>query len=509
MLPSGRRRSLRTVTLAWHYPLAHVRSTRRFVLVVCAAVAVLRTTYLRRPLYADEAGYLVVARTLHQGGPNLYGHYFVDRPPGLLLLYRLAALSGWALGIRVLATALALLLVVAAAWAAHEVVGARGARWAAMVAASFAVTPVLMAPEADGEILAAPLVMLALALTLAAVRRTGWPAFGLATGAGLAAGAAVLVKQNFGDGVVFALVLLVASLVQRRLCHTDAAVVAAGGVLGGSVVVAGALAFVAWTRVSLATAWLTVFGFRGTALDVIADHDLHAPLLRAAVLVGLGLLAGALPLVAMLVGESVRCHFRGPPVAWAVGATLAMDGASIALGGSYWPHYLLQLAPVLALAAGLWAPDAARLRAAVVLVVASALAATVVVSTAGAAFPHTGQRVGEFLGRSARPGDTATVLYGNADVQQASGMPSPYPQLWTLPMRTLDPHLTRLRAVLTGPRAPTWVVVWSDLDAWQIDAHGRTRLVLASHYRKVADACGHPVYLHDGVRRSLAPPPCR
>jgi hypothetical protein len=63
--------------------------------------------------------------------------------------------------------------------------------------------------------------------------------------------------------------------------------------------------------------------------------------------------------------------------------------------------------------------------------------------------------------------------------------------------------------VLTGPRAPTWVVVWSDLDAWQIDAHDRTRLVLATHYRKVTDACGHPVYLHDGVRRSLAPPPCR
>src|SRR6478672_7042713 len=246
MLPSGRRRSLMTVTLA--SPVPRGRTTRRFVLVVCAVVVVLRTTYLVGPLDADEAGYLVVARTLHQGGPNLYGHYFVDRPPGLLLLYRLAALTGWAQSIRVLATALALLLVVAAAWAAHEVVGARGARWAAMVAGSFVVTPVLMAQEADGEILAAPLVMLALALTLAAVRRTRWPAFGLATGAGLAAGAAVMVKQNFGDGVVFALVLLVVSLVQHRITRRDAAVVTAGGVLGGSVVVAAALGFVAWTH---------------------------------------------------------------------------------------------------------------------------------------------------------------------------------------------------------------------------------------------------------------------
>ena len=68
------------------------------------------------------------------------------------------------------------------------------------------------------------------------------------------------------------------------------------------------------------------------------------------------------------------------------------------------------------------------------------------------------------------------MLFGNADVQQASGLPSPYEQLWTLPMRTLDPHLAQLRAVLRGPAAPTWVVAWGDLDPWNIDAHGRTRL---------------------------------
>ena len=496
------------MTIAWPFPRTRGLSTHRFVLLVCAVVAVLRTTYLVGPVHVDEAGYLMVARTLHAGGPNLYGHYFVDRPPGLVLLYRLATLTGWAPSIRVIATGLALLLVVSAAWAAFEVVGERGARWAAMVAAAFAVTPLLTAEEADGEILAAPLVMLAFALTLAAVRRTGWAAFGLAAAAGLAAGSAVMVKQNLGDGVVFALALLVASLVQRRLARSDAAIVAAGGLVGGSVVVAGALAFVAWSRVGLGTAWRTVFGFRGTALDVIEDHSLHAPMMRAIELVGLGVLAGALPLVALLVSESVRCRFRGPPVAWAVGGTLAFDAVSIVLGGSYWPHYLLQLAPVLALAAGLWASDAARLRAAVVLTVASAVAATVVGSTTGAASSGSGQLVGGFLARSARPGDSATVLYGNAEVQEPSGMSSPYSQLWTLPMRTLDPDLSRLRAVLTGPNAPTWVVAWSNLDAWNIDAQGRTRLVLATRYRRVATVCGHPVYLHDGITRTLAPPPC-
>lgn len=475
---------------------------------VVLGVVLLRLAYLVGPFYSDEAGYVLVARDWHSGGPNLYGHYFVDRPPLLLALYRVAVLTGWAPSIRVIASAFAVLLVVAAASAAHQAVGDRGARWAALVAAAFTVTPVVMAQEADGEIFAAPLAMLAMALTLAAVRRSGARAFWLAMLAGVAAGAAVMVKQNFADGVVFGVVLLVVSLLQRRIVPWDAARVALGGVLGGLLVVLGALAYVVWSRVGLATAWTAVFGFRGTALDVIADHSLHAPLLRALGVVGLGVLCGALPLVLLLVLDAARCRFRGPPVAWAVSGTLLLDGVSMAMGGSYWPHYLLQLAPALALAAGLWGPGSVRLRAGVAFVVASALASTVAVTLSGAAFRPTGETVGGFLHGSARPGDTATVLFGNADVQEASGMGSPYEQLWTLPMRTLDPRLAHLRSVLSGPDAPTWVVAWRDLDPWNIDARGRTRLTLATHYHRVADVCGHEVYLRDGVRRLLADPDC-
>jgi 4-amino-4-deoxy-L-arabinose transferase-like glycosyltransferase len=485
-------------------------SSRRFVVGVVAAVVVLRVGYVVGPLFSDEAGFWVVAQDWHAGGPNLYGHYFVDRPPLLMALYRLAVLSGWPPTIRLLATAFSVLLVVSAAAAARQVVGPRGVRWAALVAGAFTVTPLLMAQEADGEVFAAPLVMLSLALTLAAVRRRGRSALVTAVLAGIAAGAAVMVKQNFGDAVVFAVVLLVALLAQRRMVPKDAAVVAAGGVLGGGLVVGAALAFVAWSRVGLATAYQAVFGFRGTALDVIEDHSLHAPLHRAVEMTGLAVLAGALPLLVVLLSESVRCRFRGPPVAWAVGATAAFESVSIALGGSYWPHYVLQLAPVLALAAGLWAPDALRVRAAVLLTTVSAVVAAVVVTAGGTAYGGTAERVGAYLRASGRPGDTATVLFGNAEIQQTSGMGSPYDQLWTLPMRTLDPHLSRLRAVLRSPHAPTWVVAWGNLDPWNIDAHDRTRLALATHYRRVASVCGHQIYLHDGVRRPLlGPSTCR
>ncbi|MEP7090268.1 MAG: hypothetical protein ABI776_09190 [Nocardioidaceae bacterium] len=77
-----------------------------------------------------------------------------------------------------------------------------------------------------------------------------------------------------------------------------------------------------------------------------------------------------------------------------------------------------------------------------------------VLTLSGAAFRGRAPHRRHLAARRRSPGDTAAVLYGNASVQEASGMPSPYAQLWTLPMRTLDPPLVELRALLRGPRAP-------------------------------------------------------
>jgi hypothetical protein len=270
-------------------------------------------------------------------------------------------------------------------------------------------------------------------------------------------------------------------------------------------VLGGAVAYLVSARVGLRYAWTSLVGFRGRALDVIEDHSLHAALTRAAELLGLALLTGLLPLVLLLLVGAVRARLRGSPVAWAVGGTLVYDVVAVALGGSYWSHYLLQLAPMVALAAGVWAPGTARLRAGVALTVASALAATGVLVLAGARFPVRAQDVGAWVGQSARPGDTATVMFGHADVQAATGLPSPYEHLWTLPMRAFDPHLTHLRHLVDGPRAPTWLVAWESLDPWHMDRHRRFRKAVAAHYRPVADVCGHLVYLRDGVQRRLAP----
>ncbi len=483
-------------------------STRSLLLGLLAAVVVVRVCYVGGSLFPDEAGYLLVARQWHPGGPNLYGFYFVDRPPGLLLIYKLAALLQWDHAIRLLSIPFALLFVLSAFRAVHGLVGERGARWAAVLAAAFAVSPSLGAQESDGELFAMPLVMLAVALTLTVVRRTGRGCLLPAAGAGAAAAAAVLVKQNFADAFVFAAVLLVASVAQRRVANRDAATVTAGGLLGAAVVLSGALGYVGASGVGLARAWYSLVGFRGSALDVITRGSLHAPLDRALALLGLAVVAGLVPILLVLVAAAWRCHLTGPPVAWAVAVTLVVGSVSIVAGGSYWPHYLLQLAPMTVLAVGLWAPQLPRLR-----VVAGAAVVSAVVTAGWVAAAHAldrpseGYLAGTWVRQAAHPHDTLTVLYGNAQVQEAAGLPSPYPHLWSLPMRTLDPHLHRLRSLLAGVHGPDWVVVWLSPDSWNIDPRDTTELDLATHYRPVASVCGHQVWLRDGLSRRVPPVP--
>ncbi|MGZ4437213.1 MAG: hypothetical protein ACXVWU_10795 [Nocardioides sp.] len=483
-------------------------SARLVVCLVLLAVVVVRATYLVGPLRSDEAGYLVVARAWHLHGPDLYGHYFVDRPPLLIALFRLASLVPWDPFVRVLTVPFAMLFVVAAAGAAREVAGRRGIRWAALVAGALAVTPTVGAQEANGEIFAAPLVMVAVWAVLAAVRRPRHR-FLLAAAAGVAAGLAVMVKQSFGDGLVFATVLLVASLVQRRLTAREAGRVLLGGSVGVAAVLGSAAAYAALTNGGIGGEVFALYGFRSAALTVITGH-VSGPSSRAGELALFAVLSGVVPLLVLAGREAWRRGGRWSPAAWAVGVTATSEVAAIVVGGNYWLHYLIQLAPMLALAAGMGAPRARVLRGAVTVLVVSAVVAVVGSEAAGAQnSPPGGQLTGQWLREASRPRDTATVLFGHAEVLEASGLRSPYPYLWSLPLRTLDPRLALLRATLVGRSAPTWVVVWARLDSWGIDPHGTTQLTLATRYHSVGTVCGHRVWLRDGVHRALpARPVC-
>jgi hypothetical protein len=184
-------------------------------------------------------------------------------------------------------------------------------------------------------------------------------------------------------------------------------------------------------------------------------------------------------------------------------AMVLFDVASIALGGSYWNHYLIQLVVPVAVLSGLLI--AGRHPAARAVLTAAALAAAIGLGLSLAGSQTTaGTSVGEAVGAVAGPQDTIVTTWGHADVTRASGLSSPYPYLWSLPARTLDPELRDLSTLLASPRAPTWFVTWRGVDTWGFHGGGAVAArVLAAHYLPVAQVDGHTIYLHRGVDRAV------
>ena len=116
---------------------------------------------------------------------------------------------------------------------------------------------------------------------------------------------------------------------------------------------------------------------------------------------------------------------------------------------------------------------------------------------------------GEALAEAAEPGDTLVVFGGRADLQDSSGMSSPYPYLWSLPMRTRDPGYAGLRELLAGGDAPTWLVEWVDFDAWSDTGVPELEAVVEERYAEHGTTCnGQPVYLLKGEDRDDVQPIC-
>ncbi|MGI8433940.1 MAG: hypothetical protein ACR2LE_04295 [Nocardioidaceae bacterium] len=478
---------------------------------VAAAVLLsiaLRIPFVGAPAYPDEGGYLLVAHDWHPGGPALYGDYFVDRPPLLMVFWHAGDAWGGIQTARWLACGLVAVLVVAAAWAGRLIGGNRAAVWSAFTAAALASTPVLGAYEVDGELLAVPLVMVTCALAIAAVRSRDAvrQAF---TGAslGVTGACALLVKQNFVDALVFAVVLVAVSALQGSLPLRAALRVLGSAIAGVAVVSALTLVWASTTRPGPSGLMYAMYGFRSDASQVIFSQSLSAPLTRLETLLEASVRSGVLIVVIVFVACKWSSMRRFDPLSVAVTAMLAVGLAEVGLGGSYWVHYLIGLVPVLALAAGTLSGRTLPLRRmrfiAIAFVMASAISTSAVASGASSSTQVTETALESVLQAASHRGDTVVITYGHANVIQASGLAPGYGYLWSLPMRTLDPQLNLLTKRLSGRTAPTWLMEWEDFDSWGIDAGGRLASTVQTDYRRVATVCGVKVFLHVGVKRAI------
>lgn len=473
------------------------RGDGALVLIGCMALALLlRAPYFGVALGIDEGGVAWVARQWSSGHGSLYGGQWLDRPPLLVALYRVAV-TGGAPGIRGLGAAAALALVAGCFACGRLVGGERTGRIAALLAALLSGSVAISAVYAPGELLAAVPAVLSVA-ALAAAQRTGRLRHLVVAGA--LAVAALAIKQSFFDAGLAGAVYLVARTAAgepRRLRAWLA--YAAGAALP-------LLAIAAWlwaAHLRVSALLDALLGFRLQALHTLQGSNLslltrmHSLLLPA---VG-SLLVLAVPLAAAGAWRLRRERVLAVTLAaWLVGALAGVLG-----GGSYWPHYLIGLVPVAAVGSAVVLARLPRRPVAVVLValVALAGAASVTGGAFVAAHPRrqTDAAVASYVRGRARAGDSFYALYARADLNDAVGLRTPFPYSWSLMMRARPDARPRLLALLDSSRRPTWVVRWQRTTHWHLDGDGAIAAALRRHYRHVATFGGRGVLLERGVRR--------
>ncbi|HWU23132.1 MAG TPA: hypothetical protein VN088_16460 [Nocardioides sp.] len=476
-------------------------STRLMVAAIALAAALARIPFLTYPATIDDGGFYQVAQSWLHGGPNLYGQYWVDRPPGLIGLFAIAASSGHFVVIRVIGLVAAVVLILCVARAARLLGGSPG--WAALVAASLTLTPLFNAELVPGELLAGAVTSVAFLAAVEARRTTGARALVLAAAAGLVGVAAASVKQNFLDGLVAIAVLLVADALANtgRWRRGKLLVVLAAG--GG--VVLGVLALLTVSLLTMpgpGALFDAVVTFRIDARSVLMDSAGERLDGRAVALWRRSLTSGLLPLAMVLLVAAVM-RLRS----WTAGGLAVLAGALVSVigivgGGGAWTHYLIGPTVWMALGAGLAAPRLLT-KVAVVAVVVSCVSAVAVALGSG----PTGQwqdarAIGLAIHRAAQPGDTALTLYGVADIQLYTGLTSPYEYLWSLPMAVRDPEYAELRTVVAGPTAPTWIVQTNGA-VFRGEYRDTLGALVAQRYREVSDSCGSRIWLLRGQWRPI------
>jgi hypothetical protein len=449
----------------------------------------LRLPFLGVGLGRDEGGVAFIARSWGSGHGSLYGANWLDRPPLLVGLYKVAVLGGDR-GVRVLGAVAALALVAAIALLAREVAGRRAGLIGGLLAALLSGSVAIASVYTPAELLAAvPSTLSVLCLVLAHRRRRT----GLLFAAGLLAVAALLIKQSFLDAGLAGLVFVVASSVADRGVRVRWPLAYAAGV---AIPVVALLAWQLAARLPDGGFAYALVGFRIDALHTLSGSNvpLHV---RVQSLAAPALVSG----LVLVVGLAVRglTHLRGDRVllatfgAWLVGATAGVLG-----GGSYWPHYLIELVPIGCVAAAVGIAGSRRVTRFVAVGACTAVSLTAAVGGAAFVAAHPPNReamaVGRYVRTHARPGDTQYVMYAQANAGYYSGLPSPYPYAWSLMLRAKPGAVPQLQRLLGSAQRPTWLVRWQAPGHWGLDPGGRTARLIARDYRLAATVRGHRIY---------------
>lgn len=445
---------------------------QRAVVGAALASVALRARFLFTPLYADEGGILSVARDWSSGS-TLYRNVWIDRPQGLIVLFRgWDAIPGTGVSsVRMLAVVLGAVAVVAAASVGRSLFTARVGALAAWFTAALTASPLLEGFASNGELLSASFALCGLAIMAAVVAQRAAVLWLLP--AGLLLGFALAIKQSAFDILLAIFAWLVLAWVMRWRQRRDVLVCAV--LIGAGVGLV--LAACAWHGSTLGwnEYWYAVAGFRLEARSALSNPELDK--LAISLLFMVPVLVPALTLV-------IRAHralgprslLRRPHasliVLWTLAATF-----SFVTGGSFHRHYFIILAfPLALLAAVAMAKLGQRgqLHGKIALAVALAAAVPLIANPRLILgdVTDTNVELATWIDEQEEIRGPLTIYAYCADAALYSQIAQapPYRYLWEDHVRLADGGQQGLLDLLTGPDAPDYVIRLQPLD--QCDESG-------------------------------------
>jgi hypothetical protein len=488
---------------------SRTRSPRRrsfwlWTLVAVAFAVLLRAPWIGAPLGNDEGGLAYIAAHWHAGGPDLYGHYFIDRPPLLLAAFRLADATGGADAVRVIGAVASALLVVITALLGRELGGTRSGLIAGSIAAALGSSVLLGSVLTPAELLAVLPSAGSVLLLVVGMRAARREHLALAL-AGCLAACALLVKQSFGDALVAGAVFLVAGALLDDGNRRRWLGLAGAYCVGVAAVVLGLELWETLDRVPEGATSYALLGFRVQGLSALAGSAGGLPG-RLSDRLALPFVGSGLALIMVWSAFGVYKLKSNRVLQLAVAAWLGAGVAGVLLGGSYWSHYLIELIPGAAVTAG-WAlarssrrlvlPTLATLA---VLTVGGALVGSQ--TDAGASLAdQRPKEIGQAIAQRAERDDTIYVRYSQPNITYYSGLRNPYPYDWSLMLRTVPGAQAQLRNLLGSTQRPTWIVDWESDTSYGLDTNGRTQHLLNRYYRPAGSVDGIQILLRRGQRR--------
>ena len=457
-------------------------SYRRAVAGAVAASVLLRARFLFAPLLADEGGILSVARSWSAGG-SLYHDVWIDRPQGLILLFR-----GWdALpgtgpsSVRMLAVVLGAVAIVATASVGRSLFNPRVGAIAACFAAAITASPPLEGFAANAELLSIAFAVSGLAVIAAVI--TQRCSFGWLLPAGVLLGSALAVKQSAYDVLLASLVWLTLAWFLRW--QQRSRVVASGALLGFGVGIV--LAACAWHGSTLGWSdyWYAVAGFRLEERSALANPELDR--LAISSLFIFPVMVPALTLVVRARRQvRVRDLSRRPHALLIILWTLVAS-FSFATGGSFHRHYFIILALPLSLLAALATSKLGKSgvhHAAVALAMAFASAVPFIADPRLILgdVTDTNVKVAAWVKeQEAIRGPLTIYAYcADAALYPQIGQTPPFRYLWEDHVRLARGAQDELLALLTGPHAPDYLIRLQPLE--QCDESHRLATAIEGRY---------------------------